>query len=259
MACLARQLAEDGYRVKCWSLADMPDTGRPGEATEAKRIVLGTPMLRDGRINGTGLEPGELWKRLRRGTEVYAGAVGERERREAEALGLSITDYLAGEALAVKNAAVTAEGAVVAAAEKLGTSLRGTRCLVVGFGRIGKLLARDLAALGARVSVSARSDGDIAWIETLGYEPLSTLKLAGELREFSAVFNTVPAMVLDEELLRELPRPCAVIELASKDGIDAEAAEKLGLDYLKLPGIPGRYAPESAARAIKETLYRLWG
>ena len=65
-------------------------------------------------------------------------------------------------------------------------------------------------------------------------------------------------MVLSADLLGELRRDCVLIELASCDGIDAEAARVKRLDYVKAGGLPGKAAPETAALALKETLYRIW-
>lgn len=258
MAHLAQLMAEDGYAVKAWSLPGVPDAGKPSEIASADRVVLPVPLGRDGRLNGTSLPLAELWPRLNAKTPVYAGAVPAAERERAETLGLTLVDYFADEALAVRNAVPTAEGALAIAMERLSVTLHGTPCLVVGFGRIGKLLARDLAALGAKVSVSARKSGDLAWIDALGYEGLHTERLAGKLGAFRVIFNTVPHPVLDEALLGELRRDCVLIELASQNGIDAEAASTLKLPYVKASGLPGKTAPETAAQAIKETLYRIW-
>ena len=257
MARLAGLFASDGYEVKSWGLAGMPETA-PSETAKASRVVLPVPLSEDGRLRGTNLPLGELWPRLDPARRVYAGAVPEAERARAESLGLHIVDYFTDEALTVKNAVPTAEGAIAAAMERLPVTLHGTPCLVIGFGRIGKLLARDLSALGAEVGVSARRPGDLAWIGALGYTPLHTEHLSGTLGAYRAVFNTVPAMVLRETLLRELRRDCVLIELASKSGMDTDAVRLLGLDYVKAGGLPGKVAPETAARAIQETLYRIW-
>ena len=139
----------------------------------------------------------------------------------------------------------------------VGRELRGKTLGVLGFGRIGKVLAHDLSALGAKVSVSARKRSDLAWIDAFGYAPLHTNRLSGTLGEFRVVFNTVPHQVLDETLLAELPPDCLLIELASASGFDIDAVETLRLSYLKAGGLPGRVAPETAARAIKKTLCRL--
>lgn len=258
MAYLARLLAADGCEVRTWGLPAAPGAAELEEALRAERIVLPVPMAKAGRLSGTELPLGELWSRLHTENPVYAGAVDGRARAEAEARGLRVVDYMKDEPLAIRNAVPTAEGALAAAMERLSVTLHGTSCLVIGFGRVGKLLAKDLAALGARVSVSARRFDDIAWIDALGYEPLHTARLAGRLSGFRAVFNTVPHMVLDEALLRELRQDCVLLELASQPGIDTDAARALGLDYTLAGGLPGRAAPETAALALRETLYRLW-
>ena len=101
---------------------------------------------------------------------------------------------------------LTAEGALAAAMARMSVTLHGAPCLVIGFGRVGKLLARDLAALGAAVSVSARRFDDFAWIDALGYRALHTRRLAGKLGAYRAIFNTVPDMVLTDALSEALLR-----------------------------------------------------
>ena len=76
-------------------------------------------------------------------------------------------------------------------------------------------------------------------------------------QHFQIGCRTVPHQVLDEALLAELPPDCLLIELASASGFDMDAVETLRLSYLKAGGLPGRVAPETAARAIKKTLCRL--
>ena len=166
-----------------------------------------------------------LLRSLRREHRIFAGNVGNDASTLAQSLGLTITDYFASEELSVRNAIPTAEGAIEAAMKHTSVTLHGTPCLVLGFGRIGKVLAHDLSALGAKVSVSARKRSDLAWIDAFGYAPL--------------------------------PPDCLLIELASASGFDMDAVETLRLSYLKAGGLPGRVAPETAARAIKKTLCRL--
>ena len=53
-------------------------------------------------------------------------------------------------------------------------TINGARCLVTGFGRIGKVLAVMLRGLGADVTVSARKAQDLAWIELFGCRAVQT-------------------------------------------------------------------------------------
>ena len=258
MAYLARMMADDGYAVSSWCLQGAPNETTPSEAMAAKRIVLPVPLQKEGKLNGTKLPLGELWPRLRAEQRIYAGAVSAAAREQTALLGLRVKDYYTDEALTVKNAVVTAEGAVQTAMECLPVTLQGTPCLVIGFGRIGKLLSRSLAALDARVSVSARRFDDFAWIDAFGHRALHTERLDGKLSGFRVIFNTVPHMVLTAPLLSQLRRDCVLIELASLPGVDEAAAREQKLNYIKANGLPGKTAPETAALALKETLYRIW-
>lgn len=116
------------------------------------------------------------------------------------------------------NAPPTAEGAVQLAMEELPITLHGARVLVIGYGRVGRLVAHRFAALGAKVSVAARKFSDLAWAEALGYGVEQTGALVGWLCAYDLVVNTVPARVLSEKELRDLKPGCLVMDLASKPG-----------------------------------------
>ena len=153
------------------------------------------------------------------------------------------------------NALPTAEGAIQLALELADRTLAGSRCLVAGFGRIGKVLADRLRALGAEVSVSARKYGDLAWVRALGYAPCRTDALAGTLGDYDLIFNTVPALVLDQRLLAETREDCVILDLASAPGgVDLDAAARLGRRAQAAPGLPGKTAPRSAAAAVLESI-----
>ena len=242
MRLLSQMLAQDGYEVCTWELPGGVNPTALCDAVKAVVIVLPAPLSKDGVLNGTELPLGELWRLLRPQQQIYAGAVREEERRSAEQWGLTLTDLFSREELTVRNAIPTAEGAIETAMHQLPVTLHGTRCLVVGFGRIGKLLAHDLQAIGAQVTVSARKLSDLAWIDAFG---------------FRVIFNTVPHQVFDESLLREVAPDCLLIELASASGFDRKAVESLRLSYIKAGGLPGKVAPETAALAMKKTLCKL--
>ena len=137
-------------------------------------------------------------------------------------------------------------------------TIHGSRCLVVGCGRIGKLLASRLRALGGVVSISARKYGDLAWCEACGCQSLRTEGLAGKLGAFDLIFNTVPTLILDAGLLQETGEDCVLLELASAPGgIDLAAAEAVGRRVICAPGLPGKVAPRNAAAAIRDSVYHI--
>jgi dipicolinate synthase subunit A len=169
-----------------------------------------------------------------------------------------VADYFAREELAVKNAVPTAEGAIQIAMEELPTTLQDTRVLVIGFGRLGKMLAQRLRGLGAQVTVSARSYADLAWIEALGFQAERTDELEGWLCNYGLIINTVPALVLGEAALEDVSPDCLLLDLASRPGgIDREAAAALGLKVIWALSLPGKVAPATSGRIIRDTVYHI--
>ncbi len=152
----------------------------------------------------------------------------------------------------------TAEGAVQLALEELPTTLQGARVLILGFGRVGRLTAHRMAALGARVTVAAREYGELAWAAAYGYEGVALADLNWELGAFALVVNTIPARVLERKHLARVSPGAFLLDLASAPGgFDREAAKALGLRVTQAPGLPGRTAPVTAAAAIRDSVYHI--
>nr|WP_325304467.1 dipicolinate synthase subunit DpsA [uncultured Dysosmobacter sp.] len=254
---LAELLEADGHTVYSYGLPGR-QTGSLDQAAAAPVVVLPLPLCRgEGVLNcqEAPLPTAELFRHFHPGQRLLAGKVEAEQRREAEERGLALEDYFCREALTVANAAATAEGAVQTAMERLDRTLLGMDCLVLGFGRIGRLLSCRLHGLGARVSAAARRPEDLAWVRAYGWQALEISRLDGNLSSFGAVFNTVPSPVLDGPLLAQLPSECLCVDLASRQGIDLEAARELGLPHVWARSLPGRLTPRTAAAAIRDTVY----
>ena len=129
---------------------------------------------------------------------------------------------------------------------------------MLGFGRVGKLTAHRLHALGARVTVAARKYDQLSWAQAMGFgaEPLS--QLAGGLCGYDLIINTVPARVLGRQELEDVKEECLILDLASKPGgVDLGAAGELGLTVIWALSLPGKVAPITAGAAIRDTIYNM--
>lgn len=156
------------------------------------------------------------------------------------------------------NAVPTAEGAVQIALEELPITLQGARVLVLGFGRVGKLCAHRFGQLGAQVTVAARKWADLAWAEAYGYHSTQIHQLKGWLCGYDLIVNTVPGQVLDRDHLLDLEKHCLVIDLASKPGgVDLKAATQLGIQVIWALSLPGKVAPVTSGRIIRDTIYHM--
>lgn len=166
-----------------------------------------------------------------------------------------IFDYAAKDEFAILNALPTAEGAVEVAMNKFEGTIAGSRCLITGYGRIGKVLAEMLKNLKAEVTVSARKPSDMAFAQAFGYDEINTNKMS-DVRNFDLVFNTVPSMIFNRELLLNTDKNTIIIDLASlPGGVDFEAAHILGIDAVRALALPGKCAPKTAGEIIKKTVF----
>ena len=269
-AVLAEQLAADGHTVSVCALErhDFPPSVTAFSAPEqcpgdVQAVILPMPVLRDelhlnAPLANAALSLGPVLDALPPGTLVLAGAVSDAVRRRAERAHLHIIDYLKREELAIRNAAITAEGAIQIAMEELPVTILGLRTLVIGCGRIGQAAAARLHRLGADVTVSARRPADFARIRNACWHALDTRHLSGHLADFTLVINTVPSLVLGAADLAELPTDCLLLDLASKPGgIDFDAAAALGRRAIWALSLPGKVAPVSAAGALRESIYTI--
>ena len=145
-----------------------------------------------------------------------------------------------------ENADITAHCAVKLALSKLPVTLKNQPVLVVGWGRIGKCLARILRNMGADVAVQPRKESDQAILAALGYAPRKAID------GYRVIFNTAPYPVIDDNESSLCRSDCLKIDLASQQGIAGE-------DVLWARGLPGKDAPETSGRLIAATVFRLLG
>lgn len=169
-----------------------------------------------------------------------------------------IVDLWKDESLLLANARLTAEGALASAMRSSPRALDGMECMVIGWGRIGRALTELLVALGARVTVASRSPAGRNRAVERGAEAVDTAHIANALPGRKLIYNTAPAMVLDSAALGRVDPNAMLIDLASPPyGIDLRAAWNRGLRAWREPGLPGRYCPYSAARAMLDAMDRL--
>lgn len=263
---LARQLWREGQRVHSFALekAELPaeiskDTNLQSCAYGADCVILPVPSEKGGYLNAPlSLRPvamEEVFAGLWPGQLVCGGKFSGESVAAALRAGLRVEDVLRRPDFAVGNAAITAEGALGLLLRESEKTLLGSRCLVAGWGRIGKPLALRLAALGAAVTVAARSRKDRAEAEALGLRAYDFGALEGVAGEMDFVVNTAPARVLGDALLCCLPPDALLLELASPPGgFDPVLAKNIGLKTLAAPGLPGQSAPYAAAQLLKRTV-----
>ena len=254
-------LRADGHSVRPYALeGKLPCTANPEEALRgADAVILPLPCEAGGGLNAPYSAEKHAFPALLAsappGMPVLAGKAPEALRSVCRRQKLALHDYFLREDFTLRNAELTAEGAVELLLQGSETSLRGSRVLIVGFGRIGRLLAVKLRALGADVTVAARKSEDRVLAECLGCRALP-LPLPGS-GHWDAVVNTVPARIFGAAEMEELGG-ARMVELASPPyGFDFDEAAAAGKQIELASGLPGKTAPAAAAAAVRDAIYEI--
>ncbi len=232
--------------------------------------ILGLPASTDNRLLNTPLwskniELRELFALMQaEGSEsgtipaLFGGMLSGTVRELADDYAIPAHDYFVREELAVLNSIPTAEGAIQLAMQETPYTIHGSRCLTLGYGRIGKRLASVVKSLGAESFVYSQRVDELAWARINGHNPVTDSDLLTIINQFRIIFNTIPAKILDHSRLEKTSPDVTIIDLASKPGgIDFAAAETLRRRTVWGLSLPGRFAPATAGGIILDTVINM--
>lgn len=251
MEQMGRLLAMEGFtvqRIKNEGFLSCQEKFRSADA-----LLLPYPYSwKEGRIPGWehgGIAPEILLQQVAPHALVMAGA-GLVESPRVKRYG---DDPL----FAQRNAEISAEAAVCEAMQRTGLMLDEQNILVLGYGLFARAIVWRLKALGARVWVAARREKSRMAAMQDGAHAIDFSQIKQLAPQMHVVMNTIPSMVVGAAELACFSDTALLMELASPPyGIDLSAAVEQEKNVVVLQGLPGKYAPLSAAKALKEAVMR---
>lgn len=226
-------------------------------------VVCPIPFSKDvhkvnSKYSSVDIEIEELFKKLEPGKKLILGAINNYSKELAKKYGIEYVDYHKDEGYQILNTIPTAEGALAIIINETRETLFRSKILVLGYGRIGRLLSEYLKNLNAEVYVEARKDSDLTWINARGMKAVPIEELPLYLGEMNTIVNTVPAMMLDCGKLDLVKKDVFILDVASTPGgIDFSYAAEKGIKTVHALGIPGKIACHSAAVYIYDTIQKI--
>ncbi len=229
----------------------------PDEPCDA--AVLGLPASRDGINISAPLcrDPVSftvLKKLVKCGGIVIGGMISPAIRKFCAENGFFCEDHYCDEAVMLRNAVPSAEGALAVGINATPEQMLGQKVLILGFGRIASQLAVYLTSMGCEVIVAARSREKRAKARMLGCRAVGFDVLGNILPEVTLIYNTVPCAVIGEDELAVFDDEAVYVELASVSGIDSEALKRHSVTVIKAGGLPAKTAPKTAGEIIADAV-----
>ncbi len=212
-------------------------TGEPGAATH---LLLPVPSFEPGGTVKGGMALEDILALCRPDVAVIGGNLNHPALE-----GYETFDLLKDPFYVTQNAAITAHCALGLILTGLPVTLDGTDILIIGYGRIGKCMAKLLKDLGAAVTVSARKDADRAMSQVSGYQ--TVVPGNWNPKKYRVIVNTVPAPLLDAA---DCAPNALLLDLASNRGITGDR-----VNWAR--GLPGVCVPETSGKLIAKTVLRI--
>jgi dipicolinate synthase subunit A len=259
---LSRILAQNGFPVTLHY--DMEDSlFSIEEAIKSNQIILcPIPLTRDklnlhsiNKMDDLGI--GNILNLLTSDHILFGGSIPDYVKDYTKENGIKCFDYMDIEEITVKNTIATAEGTIAEALRLSPRCLHKSRCLVTGFGRCARTLALKLKGLDGAVTVADRKDAQLTLASSMGFDTIALSDLSQEIGEYAYIFNTIPAPVLKEDLIRLMNPDVTIIDIASAPGgVDFDFCKKQNIRAKLSLGLPGIYAPETSGEILFEAIVK---
>ena len=229
---------------------------------KAQIIVAPVPFSNNGESINTPFSDEKIMiqdlLKVSKGKLFVGGNISEEIRKKLSEKYVDVIDLMKRDELAILNTIATAEGTMEVAISNTDKIIQGSKVLILGFGRVGKIVASKFSRLSAIVTCAARKISDLAWIQAYGFRSLDINDMLYDLKDFDIIINTVPQTIINERELKHMNSDVLLIDLASAPGgIDSKAAVNMGLKFVWALALPGKVAPSSSAKFIKETIYNI--
>lgn len=256
---LAEILTKRGMSVRCLDIRNADTIKEQIQKlksflNEAEMLILPIPVTK-------GIEKEDLNEILSNHVEmetlVLGGCFLPEQKAILEKRGLHYLDFMEDEIVTEENAIATAEGAIAELITHSPYNVEGAKVIVTGYGCCGKVIAKKLQSLGARVTVLARRSEVRKLAKQDGFYAVDFAFGPEEAMGAVMLVNTVPALVVTKLMIRELPRDAYILDIASAPGgTDFACAKESGIAADLVLGIPGRFSPKASAYILARAIER---
>ena len=166
-------------------------------------------------------------------------------------------DFMKDELVASQNAEITAEATVSEILQNSVYGIKNEKILIAGFGKCGKELAKLLNAMGAKVTILARSRQARIQAKEMGLNAVDFSYGPDEAYGTRVLVNTVPAMVITKKIIDELAADSLIVDIASgSGGCDRRAVDNRGVKFIHALSLPSRYITKTSAKVMYDCVVR---
>lgn len=259
---MADYLEENGFDISIYGLKSAKRKcieNLKNEIQESDLIIFPLPMTKDGK-NINALIPiketiDDILYLTNSEKIIFGGIIGKGIENKMKKNNIRYFDYFLREELTLKNTVPTVQGILKVIIENTDYTIHSSEIAIFGYGRVAKITADVLSAIGAKMTVCARKNTDLVNADIKHINCCKITDFHNIASRFDIIINTVPNLVIDKKILENIRTDCLIIDVSSAPyGVDFAEANKLGIRAFQCPSLPGKVAPKTAGIIIGETI-----
>ena len=155
------------------------------------------------------------------------------------------------------NSIATSEAVVKYSIEALPITLKESKILILGYGNSAKALVNDFVHFSKEVLVAVRRETIQQELDSKSIQNINIKELKNIIEKYDIIINTIPTLIIDEELLHYISPASYILDIASyPGGVDFKKAKEYGINAFLLPSLPLKYAPKSSGISYAKAIER---
>lgn len=257
---LSNLLEKEGYNIFRYGL-DMQNKYNLEECINKSNIIItAIPFSTDFENIYNPLYNGKInindFINISKHKKIVGGNISKLYTEELEKNNNIVVDFMKQEQFVIMNTIPTAEGIVKIIIENTDITVHNSKIAILGFGRVGKSISKLLYGMGANVYCIDTKKDELANISWYGYNTIKNIYT--DLADADIIINTIPSKIITEEVLNCINKKALIVDISSKPGgVDFEYANKNGYNVIHALGLPGKVAPVTSAKYMKEIVENL--
>lgn len=193
----------------------------------------------------------EWFKKLHSSAVVFTGISNSYLDNVVSDADIRLIPLMSRDDVAIYNSIPTAEGTLMLAMENTDYTIHSANVTILGYGRIGQTIADRFKALRAHTTVLTDNETEYARVCEQGHQVATIEELAVVAAETDILINTIPAPIIDKDIIKHVALRTLIIDLASKPGgTDFVAAEQRGIKAILAKALPGTVAPKTSGAIL---------
>ena len=233
------------------------DIGLLDDILNYSHIILPLPLSKDKEFiysaDNLCLKIQDVIKLTKSSHTVYSSAYDNITLDYFEDNNVRYFDFMRDKIFKKANAYLTAQGTIKLLLDNTQDYIVSKKALIIGFGDVAATLAELLSKIGVEVYIAARNERKLSLADYSGIKKISLLNLKNEIHSFDYIFGTVPAKIIDVDLIREIKNDALYFELASAPyNADKKLFNLLSKNHIDGSSLPGRYLPLASGKLMAE-------